>query len=1194
MGGEVTETNAIPVTLGALAAQVAALIAGDSGFYVQKSLNGSDFANVATVRTNLGLGTLATQDASAVAITGGTGAFSTLGATGLTTLGNGSANYVTVAGAAGGSAPAITALGSDAIVNVDVVPKSTGIVRTPRFMISDNFATHTPAVPVGAQFYMNSQQTGGGGALQPKIRVGASLFGVSNVANNFLYTFNIDTDRIDSPLGLIGMRMGHSWGGGTGATGARGGRTAFQGDLTMSGDAPNMSGSGSFHVAVGAFSRADYWAGGIPGDERGSLFGENSSARAKSAGTIGSRGFRGATGHEADTGVQFDVLGKSGYTAVEWFDSVGRGVLCEYGYSVAKQPGGTAPGFDFGYAVGSPFGWWGVRPTGTVFGAYALTGANYLGTPDSVSAAMGIDLLYVPFSHSALRFDGFAVDGSGNVGGQTVGGVALKTRGAITAETAVVASIAVVKGGQFHTKPTLTLSAPPGSGTTATATVATMKVDRIRDIVGTQGTGYTVGDVLTFSGGTFTAAATLTVDAVHPDGTGKIIALSVTNAGNYSVLPSSPVTLTGGTGTGAQASPAWAILTVSVTGAGSNYPSYPHPKITYSGGTMLYEPLLAFTMTATQAALNLNPGGSVTIGSGNGSANYLTVAGAAGSAHPVISAAGSDADIDVKLLSKGLGFASAPRLFVGDESLYRAAAASSGSGVYMRVNRTQSGAGGAKYRFGGNISGSLSASLTSASVAMVVDSDTVAAGASRGLTGVYIGHAVDAGATGGRTALSANLIYNAEVLADEKQFQVAMGGFATSGYSAGGVVSQPRGNLFGANFAAVLKQGAGARWQSLCASELDVMTGQDVGVLWRVGQKVVSWGSAALGGSKTRGITMDAAHLIGAIANLNEVAWRVGYGLGGVEGWWPFDQTSRIMGTYLPIIPGGPAIEAGDGIALHDITFYGSAFRSPNFQVDRNGNIAGKVTSGLSLQTNSAIVAKSGGVSGIAILDPGLYAHGSVAPSVTISAPLSGGATATATISSMKASWVAGFPTNGTGYAVNDVVALVGGTGTAATIRIVAVDGTGQITEAKIESQGNYSALPANPAALAAGTATVSLWWEPAAFTVTSPGDGYGEFERPTVTIIMPDGSSQRLGMFRADITAAQVPLVLNSGAATKVDSLTVGSNQVVAARQTGWTAPTGTLSRGTFDQSTVTLPQLAQRVAALITDLTTHGLVGA
>lgn len=44
-----------------------------------------------------------------------------------------------------------------------------------------------------------------------------------------------------------------------------------------------------------------------------------------------------------------------------------------------------------------------------------------------------------------------------------------------------------------------------------------------------------------------------------------------------------------------------------------------------------------------------------------------------------------------------------------------------------------------------------------------------------------------------------------------------------------------------------------------------------------------------------------------------------------------------------------------------------------------------------------------------------------------------------------------------------------------------------------------------------------------------------------------------------------------------------------------GWGTPIGTLTRTTFDESTVTLPQLAQRVAALITDLKTgHQLLKA
>jgi cytoskeletal protein CcmA (bactofilin family) len=58
--------------------------------------------------------------------------------------------------------------------------------------------------------------------------------------------------------------------------------------------------------------------------------------------------------------------------------------------------------------------------------------------------------------------------------------------------------------------------------------------------------------------------------------------------------------------------------------------------------------------------------------------------------------------------------------------------------------------------------------------------------------------------------------------------------------------------------------------------------------------------------------------------------------------------------------------------------------------------------------------------------------------------------------------------------------------------------------------------------------------------------------------------------------------------------SLHVGANQVVGARNIGYTAMTGVGDAGTvFDTTTVTLPQLASRVKALQAALTTHGLVG-
>jgi uncharacterized membrane protein YeaQ/YmgE (transglycosylase-associated protein family) len=68
----------------------------------------------------------------------------------------------------------------------------------------------------------------------------------------------------------------------------------------------------------------------------------------------------------------------------------------------------------------------------------------------------------------------------------------------------------------------------------------------------------------------------------------------------------------------------------------------------------------------------------------------------------------------------------------------------------------------------------------------------------------------------------------------------------------------------------------------------------------------------------------------------------------------------------------------------------------------------------------------------------------------------------------------------------------------------------------------------------------------------------------------------------------------LDIDGSAKATSFVVGTNQVVSSRRTGWSAPTGTATRTTFATSTVTLPQLAERVKALIDDLMSHGLIGA
>ena len=58
--------------------------------------------------------------------------------------------------------------------------------------------------------------------------------------------------------------------------------------------------------------------------------------------------------------------------------------------------------------------------------------------------------------------------------------------------------------------------------------------------------------------------------------------------------------------------------------------------------------------------------------------------------------------------------------------------------------------------------------------------------------------------------------------------------------------------------------------------------------------------------------------------------------------------------------------------------------------------------------------------------------------------------------------------------------------------------------------------------------------------------------------------------------------------------AIQVSGVKILGVRKTGWSTPTGTATRSTFATTTVTTEQLAQRVKALIDDLTAHGLIGA
>ena len=84
-------------------------------------------------------------------------------------------------------------------------------------------------------------------------------------------------------------------------------------------------------------------------------------------------------------------------------------------------------------------------------------------------------------------------------------------------------------------------------------------------------------------------------------------------------------------------------------------------------------------------------------------------------------------------------------------------------------------------------------------------------------------------------------------------------------------------------------------------------------------------------------------------------------------------------------------------------------------------------------------------------------------------------------------------------------------------------------------------------------------------------------------------------GTFNYRVAGTPMYQVDDTGNTNQLGVLKIGGVQILSSQATGWSAPTGTLSRATFDASTVTLTTLAQVVAALITDLRNHhGIIGA
>lgn len=101
-----------------------------------------------------------------------------------------------------------------------------------------------------------------------------------------------------------------------------------------------------------------------------------------------------------------------------------------------------------------------------------------------------------------------------------------------------------------------------------------------------------------------------------------------------------------------------------------------------------------------------------------------------------------------------------------------------------------------------------------------------------------------------------------------------------------------------------------------------------------------------------------------------------------------------------------------------------------------------------------------------------------------------------------------------------------------------------------------------------------------------------------TFPVVIKNSSSQNVFLIANDgswQSSQNTFQVSATGAVNTTATYKVSSTQVVGARDTGWTAMTGSTDKATaYDTATVTLPQLAGRMMAIQAALTTHGLTGA
>lgn len=293
------------------------------------------------------------------------------------------------------------------------------------------------------------------------------------------------------------------------------------------------------------------------------------------------------------------------------------------GRPLKKNLFGTGPGLQIiltsAWPIGAPgpgTNYYIVKQIGT--SKYVVTNGTHTGVIKLVNGEVAS--VYGDSAGSGVSSIELTSGGSGYTSVPTISftggdGTGAKAIAFLTGTT--VATVNVNSGGTGYTSmPTVTISGGNGIGATASARMKAQSVT-----IDDGGTGYTDDDVLTIVGGTSTAAATLTVQSTD----GVVDSVVITNAGNYSLLPTNPVSVTGGSGNDdATFNINWNVLSVSVNNAGSGYTSVPAISFSGGGGTgaaatvNLTPTTVSSNIIVTNPGKNYNSAPTITISGGGG------------------------------------------------------------------------------------------------------------------------------------------------------------------------------------------------------------------------------------------------------------------------------------------------------------------------------------------------------------------------------------------------------------------------------------------------------------------------------------------------------------------------------------------------------------------------------------------------